>query len=324
MTNFAETLRMLTRNPDADVFASNGTSAVRGLLPAPVDFPTLWSRPSTAGEFLIEPLIPKGRQTALYALAKGGKSLLMLECAAALATGRAVLDQPPREPATVVYLDMEMTEDDLRDRLEDLGYGPDDNLDRLVCFLLPALPPLDTKAGGDVLLAICDAYRPDCVLIDTMGRTIQGPENDADTFRAYFRHTGSRLKAANITTVRLDHAGKDETRGQRGSSGKTEDVDLVWHLTAQGPNVKLRATHKRLPWVPDEVLLTRVVEPFLSHKPAPRAWPPGTAETAAALDRLNVELDATARDALSALRTTNEGRRREVVCAALRYRRNRS
>ena len=161
------------------------------------------------------------------------------------------------------------------------------------------------------------------MVIDTTGRVVAGPENDADTYRAFYRHTGARLKAAGIAQVRLDHAGKDADRGQRGSSSKTEDVDLVWHLTAEGARLRLRATHKRLSWAPDELILTRVLEPRVHHGVVPRKWPAGTAECAALLDRLEVPIDATSRDALSALRTADEGRRREVVCAALRHRRDR-
>ena len=31
--------------------------------------------------------------------------------------------------------------------------------------------------------------------------------------------------------VRLDHTGKDQTKGQRGGSAKYGDVDAVWKLT---------------------------------------------------------------------------------------------
>jgi hypothetical protein len=43
---------------------------------------------------------------------------------------------------------MEMTLDDVHERLGDLGYGPDDDLERRNYHLLPALPPLDHPEGG--------------------------------------------------------------------------------------------------------------------------------------------------------------------------------
>jgi hypothetical protein len=310
------------RRYDARLAANDGR-AVSGRLPVPVDWATFWQRGSMTGEFLLEPLIPAGRAVAMYALAKSGKSLLNLECAAKLAAGRAVLGQPARAPISVVYMDMEMTEDDLRNRLEDLGFGADDDLSNLHYFLLPTLPPLDNAEGGAAMTELCAVYEPHLVIIDTMGRTIVGRENEADTFRGFYRHTGARLKAAGIASVRLDHEGKDTDRGQRGSSAKAEDVDLVWHLTADGPNVKLRVTHKRIPWVPDQLHLKRVTEPHVAHHVVPRAWPKGTADVAALLDQLDVPTDATTAHALDALRAAGEGRRTEVVTAALRQRKDR-
>ena len=37
----------------------------------------------------------------------------------------------PDEPITILYLDYEMTDDDLRERLEIFGYGPNDDYSRL-------------------------------------------------------------------------------------------------------------------------------------------------------------------------------------------------
>ena len=38
------------------------------------------------------------------------------------------------------------------------------------------------------------------------------------------------LKEAGIALLRIDHAGKDLTRGQRGTSAKRDDVEVVWFL----------------------------------------------------------------------------------------------
>ncbi len=61
--------------------------------------------------------------------------------------------RPPRAPAPhpcTLYLDCEMTPDDLRERLGDMGYGPGDDLEPLAYYSLPSLPPLDTPEGGAV------------------------------------------------------------------------------------------------------------------------------------------------------------------------------
>ena len=155
---------------------------------------------------------PRGRQAGLFAPAGLGKSLLAVDVSAAKATGRPVLGQPAQAPVSVVYIDMEMTPEDLRERLGDLGYGEDDDFSNLHYYQLTALPPLDTIEGGDALMAIVERYDPEVVVLDTMARVVAGDENSADTFRAFFRCTGCRLKAAGVALLRLDHAGKDPSR----------------------------------------------------------------------------------------------------------------
>src|SRR5262249_46762893 len=144
-------------------------------------------------------------------------------------------------------------------------YSADDDLTNLHYIQGNQLPRLDSAEGGDALMDLCAEYQPQFVVIDTLGRVIEGAENDSDTFRSYFRHSGARLKAAGITSLRLDHAGKKPKQGQRGSSPKAEDVDIVWNLTATGSNLTLKATHRRLSWVPEKVRLKRVDGPPIRH-----------------------------------------------------------
>src|SRR5205823_1713681 len=125
------------------------------------------------------------------------------------------------EPVVAIYLDYEMTEDDVHERLADMGLGPDDDLSRLRYWLLPSLPPLDTEAGAAALFPMIDAELarfPDhhgLLVVDTMGRAVAGEENSNDTFRAWWRVAGVELKRRGMTWARTDHAGKDKTRGQR-------------------------------------------------------------------------------------------------------------
>lgn len=180
--------------------------------------------------WLLEPLIPAGGQTVIYSKPKVGKSLLMLEVAAALASGRSVLGNAPAEPVRVLYVDHEnRLRADVRKRLRDMGYGPGD-LDNLVMLSFPRMAKLDTHEGGIELILEAQQHRAQLVVIDTVSRTIQGEENANDTWIAFYAETGSRLKAQGIALVRLDHTGKDVERGQRGGSAKSGDVDMVWHL----------------------------------------------------------------------------------------------
>lgn len=305
-----------------DRLAEIERSQSRDLL-QPIDWARFWLTEEPAQDWLVEPLIPAGRQVAVFSEAKSGKSLLALEMAAALATGGPVLGQPPCAPRSVLYIDQEMTESDLRERLTDMGYGPGDDLTRLVYFQLCTLAPLDRPSGAEAMAKLIDVHQPELVVLDTMARVVDGEENSSDTYRNFYQFTGLLLKARGVSLLRLDHSGKDGARGQRGSSSKADDVDVVWRLTADGATVRLTCTHKRVAWVPNEVTLTRHEEPILRHALNTANYLAGTADVAALLDELEVPLDATLNTASAALKAARQGRRRSLVGDALKFRKSR-
>jgi 5S rRNA maturation endonuclease (ribonuclease M5) len=292
-----------------------------------IDWSEFWHADHATEEWIAEPVIPGGgRAIALYAPAKSGKSLVTLSIAAAVATGGRIMGRPNHTgPRHVLYVDYEMTLADLQERLSDMGYGPDVDMSHLHYAQLPSLEPLDTKEGGRQLAELAALYGAELVIIDTMGRAIAGEENDADTVRNFYSYTGLLLKQAGRTYLRADHAGKDVTKGQRGTSAKNDDVDLVWQLVAMEGSVRLTRTHSRVAWVPETVDLLKLDDPLrfdvADHE---RVWPKGTKEMAARLDDAGVPLDASRRQAADALRATSpegKGGRGQVVAAALEWRR---
>lgn len=290
---------------------------------APVDWATFWQVDRTAEDWLAEPVLPRGRAVATFSPGGVGKSLFAVDVSARLSTGRRVLDQPAGPPINVVYLDLEMTEDDLAERLTEMGYGPDTDLSHLHYYLLPTLAPLDTADGGRQLREIAALHDADLVVIDTTSRVISGPENDADTLRAFYRHTGSLLKADGRTVWRLDHAGKDLALGQRGTSAKNDDVDLVWQLTVRDDDaVRLRATKRRVSWAPEYVDLVRLQDP-LRHERAVGTQPAGTHEAVELLDRLGVPVDHGRPRVRKVLHEHGEKLRDTVLSAAIVVRRER-
>ena len=273
-------------------------------------------------EWTIEPLLPARTMAAVYAKAKVGKSLLLLDVAAALASGRSCLGHPPVPPMSVVYVDLEMTRRDLRDRMTDMGYGSDVDLSHFHYFLMPSLPPLDTLAGGAALRAISRRHHAELIVIDTMASATQGEEKSPDTYRAFYRYTGRGLKEDGATVVRIDHEGKDAERGQRGASAKNEDVDIVWKLEPRSEGrLGLLCTHDRTGILTKSLAIERRLEPTLSHILSPIAYLAGTLECAADLNHLNIPIDASTRDAQEALRRIGKSRRRAIVVDAMRYRR---
>jgi hypothetical protein len=293
-----------------------------------IDWSTFWARDHSAEEWVAWPLIPAGRQTALYAPPKTGKSLLALAVAAAVATGRSVLGAPAMPPRSVLYLDYEMTDADLYERLESLGYGDDVDMGLFHYALLPSLPNLNTEAGRDALASLAELVDAEVVIIDTLGRAVVGEENDADTYRDFARLTGYALKAAGRAVLRTDHAGKEKDRGQRGSSAKNDDVDLVYRLDPTDAGYLLTRTHNRIAWAPDRVVLTRhtddeegVVMFTADTSKKERTYLPGTRELARTLDELGVAVDASRRRAGEMLAEANISVRTKRLSDALAWRR---
>ena len=278
---------------------------------------------SAAGpEWLAEPLIPLGRHVAVYGQAKTGKSLLLLDIAAALAAGRPTLHQQAGPPRTVLYLDYEMAISDLYERLMDLDYQPED-LARLHYCQMPSLDPLDTEAGGAQLVESVEALRPDLVVIDTMSKAVAGDEDRSDTYRRFYQSVCLPLRRLGTTLVRVDHAGKDARQGQRGSSAKNDDVDLVWRLTRArtAHQLRIEATHSRLPWIHGQHTITRAKSPLVhaiddGPGQTPESDEPEVRELAEELRRLGVRPGATIDEATQALRDNGTPRRRALITAA--------
>lgn len=290
--------------------------ATAGAISPFLDWSGFWAKDRREAEWLFEDVLARGRGHSLFASHKAGKSLFMLWVALQLVSAGAV----------VVYLDYEMTEDDLYERLLDMGVEPGTELERLRYALLPSLPPLDEAAGARALLSLvdsCAASHPEAdivVIIDTTSRAVAGEENSADTIRAFYRWTGLSLKQRGATWARLDHAGKDATRGQRGSSAKGDDVDLVWKLGRTEDGIELKREVSRMGWVPERVAFHLETHP-LGYRRVAAGWPAGTKETAELLDAVGVPLEMGERPAGKALREAGHKVQQSVIRSAIRWRR---
>lgn len=217
-------------------------------------------------EWIVEPLVERGRQVAFFSEAKAGKSLVWLEIAANLVRGNPVLGNPARKPVTIVYIDQENTKRDVVERLTKMGFDGT-GLDRLLYYSFPDLSYLDTESGGRELYAVARVADADLVIIDTLSRVVEGDENENDTYHKFYKYTGVRLKAEGIALVRLDHSGKDRAKGQRGASSKNSDIDEVWQLTADEHGiVTLNRTHSRANHGASRLVLSREDAP-LRHQP---------------------------------------------------------
>lgn len=208
-------------------------------------------------ELLPGKLMAPGQQITVVGDGKAGKSLFVQEWLWRMATGQSFLGDRPQTPISVLYVDAENGHQDIQERFISYGAGPG-RMGLLTYASFPPIRPLDTAGGGADLLAMVAEVEAQVVCLDTVSRFISGPENDADTWLALYRHTLLPLKRAGIASIRLDHMGKDGERGARGSSAKTQDVDHVWELRAQGGGtLLLKRTHTRTGIGPDSFTVMR-------------------------------------------------------------------
>jgi hypothetical protein len=293
----------------------------RALLPQPIDWAELFARDRASEDWLIPDVWPKGRMISLTAPRKERKSLLMLYLAACLAVGRNPWTQRTVAPVPVAYLDFEMTEDDLLERVEDMGFTAAD-LGQLHYFLRPELPMLDQPEGGKMLVELIDAYAVKAIVIDTFSRVVSTRDYIGHEVREFYRWSAQHVKARGVSLARLDHTGHGNTDRAAGTASKGADVDVGW-VIHPGERDSLSLKHHgltRVRWVPDIVDLAMLEEP-LRFARAHHTWAPGTAECAADLDALGLPLDVSANAAQKALRDAGKGRKRNVVLDAVGWRR---
>lgn len=285
-----------------------------------IDWHQLFRR-DTHEQWLVTDLWPVERQIHIHAARKTGKSLISLWIASNLAIGRDPFSGFPRKPIKVAYLDYEMTEDDLLERIEAMGFTPDQLAGNLFYALHPVLAPLDTKQGGEALMEVLTANGIEAVVLDTFSRVVVGDENSNDTYRAFYKWTGALLKAAGIALMRLDHEGHHEGRS-RGASAKADDVDVVWQLRLMDGGLQFVRKASRIAWVP-EIVSTTQAEP-LAFSRTGQTWPAGTMDKVRELDEAEVPLDLSRRKVIQLLKEKGVTPGKTIVLnAAIQYRNNR-
>ena len=160
----------------------------------------------------------------------GGKSLLALEMALSLATGRPSLLKGGSEPETVLYLDYEMGRAKLKRRLTRMGLDLARDLPHLVYRQGLRLPSLDTEQGAEALLALVEFHKPSLVIIDTLSKAVLGEETSNTVFSRFARLSLSPLTEAGMAVLLLDHTGHSRKQRARGAAAKRDNVDLNYLL----------------------------------------------------------------------------------------------
>lgn len=239
-----------------------------------INWDALWADESEE-RWYVKDLLCEGRAHACPAEAGIGKSLLWAEIGAALSSGRSVLGYPAQDPIRVLYLDHENTpKGDIKPRLQAMDYKPED-LGNFIYLSFPNIEALNTKLGGRSLSELVDYFQPNLVFIDTFSRFVEGDENSSNVAQDFYEHAGRELKRKKIAYLRIDHIGKDASRGARGSSAKIDDLDLIWTMAkTKEANVFLLKNQKaRVPISQQEILIERTLSPLKHTSRSGGSWP---------------------------------------------------
>lgn len=305
-----------------------------------VDIAALMASPPEPPNWLEEGVIAEGVYYGLTAAAKAGKSILTYWMAGHWALGRSALDHTRTfDPKTVLYLDFENGPYWLHTQLSKMGF-PSTIGDKLKVVQFPALGALNTPKGAEELHRLVDAYKPDVIVIDTISRTVVGDENSSSMWLDFYRYAITPIRQArpDVTIIRLDHTGKDEARGARGSSAKMSDLETHWVLTSDERDrnaLTLTLERARMSFHADRVHLRRTDSP-LGHAPRASKSGGGAIDWGAMLavnddvEAVNADLDAFGADntisnarAKALLKDHGKPVNSELVAAALRQRKER-
>ncbi len=220
----------------------------RESIPGYVDLYDLFHAPPHEETWIASRLVAKGRMVSLVGPAKSGKSLLALNCAAAIASGRPFLDDPTIQ-SIVLYIDQEnIPLADVKPRLEKMGYRWEDLEEHLIYSSFGIFDDFNTTKGADDLMDHIHRHGVQVVIIDTISRVVSGKENDNDTWNELHKHLERQLKRDGVSLLRLDHTGKDADKGPRGGSAKLGDVDVTIVITPiRDGKVRLNVDSNRMP-----------------------------------------------------------------------------
>jgi hypothetical protein len=139
----------------------------------------------------------------------------------------------------------------------------------------PTIEALNTKLGGKSLTELVDYFQPNLVFIDTFSRFVEGDENSSKVAQDFYEHAGRELKRKRIAYLRIDHIGKDASRGARGSSAKIDDLDLIWTMAkTKEANVFILKNQKaRVPISQQEIVIERTLSPLKHTSKSGGSWP---------------------------------------------------
>jgi len=205
--------------------------------------------PNYYNPYLIDGIIDMKSSSMLYGPPGVGKSFVTLDMSWHIAMGRPWNGRRTRQGA-VLYLQLEGG-NRVFDRIAALRqhYETEEN----VPFFLSRTPVnlstqmRDTRFILDAVDTIENEYGHKCqlIVVDTLARAMDGDENSAQDIGAVFRRLDFIRDRCGVHTMIIHHAGKDSSRGARGSNALKGAVDTEIRCDGQDNRGEIKSEKQR-------------------------------------------------------------------------------
>lgn len=181
--------------------------------------------------------------TVLYSAPKVGKSFVAIEMSLQACLGEYFFEERFPEKMTVLYIAAERPSV-VRDRLEAaaLAKGLDGIPANLHLWAGPGAPQLTSISDMALLREVVAELKPSIIVLDTWAKMTLGvAENDAAEAGPVMERIAELTEAAGVPCAAfvVHHAGKDPTKGMRGSTAILGAADAVWKLSGDAVALKL-------------------------------------------------------------------------------------
>ncbi len=209
-------------------------------------------RPIQAADFRAGPppawhirdVLPQSELCMVYGESGSGKSFVVLDMMAAVASGREWRGLQVTRGA-VVYIVAEGRAG-FRKRLDAFGQEHRMDLGQLDLFIVSECPDLLNGDEAELAQAIKESCGASIVVIDTLSRTLSGgDENSSVDMGRAVKACGRIHQATGATVLLVHHSGKDVAKGARGWSGLKAAVDAELEVSKRGARRYLRVTKQK-------------------------------------------------------------------------------
>ncbi len=195
-----------------------------------------------AASWIIKNVLPRAEMGILYGDPSAGKTFAVLDMMAAIAMGEAWRGYKV-EKGNVVYITAEGATG-MRNRLRAFAQDRQIDLETLPMYFIAAAPNLLEKDDAyAVAEAVIAAGGASVVVVDTLAQTTPGAnENSGEDMGRALAHCKGIHIATGALVLLVHHAGKDGSKGARGWSGLSGNVDVAFEVVRGGDRRELVLT----------------------------------------------------------------------------------